>query len=150
TADEAVLNGLEALKAAAIGELSEPRRVAAMSLLDQTGADHAVARQVRTLLADERGLPNPRPNLFERWGGSVRRSYLELSGRRWFAQVVVLWFVVVGSAQLVAAIALALDHHAIRGFAEWATVVSSGVSGALIVVGVVELLRHRRLAAYHW
>src|SRR5438105_15365279 len=34
TAAEAVLNGLEAVKAAAIGELNEPRRLAALSLLD--------------------------------------------------------------------------------------------------------------------
>jgi len=150
TADEAVLNGLEALKAAAIGELSEPRRVAAVSLLDRTGADDAVARQVRRLLADEGGLPNPRPNRFERWGRGVRRWYLGLTRRHWFETAVVWWFVVVGSGQLVVAIILSLDHHAIRGFDEWAIVVSSAVSGALIVVGVVELVRQRRLSAFRW
>src|SRR5690349_2822146 len=36
SADEAVLNGLEALKAAAIGELSEARRTRAVSLLHET------------------------------------------------------------------------------------------------------------------
>src|SRR5438045_2977981 len=44
--DEAVMNGLEALKAAAIGDLSEPRRTAAVSLLRRTGADDPLARQV--------------------------------------------------------------------------------------------------------
>ena len=37
----------------------------------------------------------------------------------------------------------------IRGFEEWATVISSGISGAFFVVGVVRL-RHHRLSAYHW
>ena len=149
TADEAVLNGLEALKAATIGELGEPRRRAALSLLDTTGADDAVARQVRTMLADETGLPNPRPNRFERAGVGVRDWYLRLTTRRWFTSAVTWWFVVVGSLQLVAAVALSLDHRGIHGFEEWATVISSGVSGALFVVGVVRL-RHHRLSAYHW
>jgi hypothetical protein len=150
TPDEAVLNGLEALKAASIGELSEPRRRAAVSLLDQTGADDAVAVHVRTLLADVTGLPDPRPNRFERWGSAVRRWYLGLTRRHWFETAVVWWFVVVGSGQLVVAIVLSLDHDAIRGFDEWAIVVSSGVSGALIVVGVFELVRQHRLSAYRW
>jgi hypothetical protein len=149
TADEAVLNGLEALKAATIGELNEPRRLAALSLLDQTAADDSVARQVRTLLADETELPTPRPNRFERAGRDVRDWYLELTKRPWFTLAVTWWFVVVGSAQLVAAVALSVDHRGIHGFEEWATVISSGVSGALIVVGVVRL-RHHRLSAYRW
>jgi hypothetical protein len=150
TADEAVLNGLEALKAAAIGELSEARRTAAVMLLDRTGADDAVALQVHALLSDETGLPDPRPNRFERWGHDARVWYLGLARRRGFERAVLAWFVIVGSGQLVVAVVLALDHNAIRGFEEWATVVASGVSGALIVVGVVELTRHHRLSAYRW
>jgi hypothetical protein len=149
TADEAVLNGLEALKAATIGELNEPRRVAALSLLEQTAADDPLARQVHTLLADETGLPTPRPNRFERAGRGVRDWYLRLTARRWFTLAVTSWFVVVGSLQLVAAVALSVDRRGIHGFEEWATVISSGVSGAFFVVGVVRLRRHR-LSAYHW
>src|SRR4051794_26416827 len=48
---EAVLNALEARKSAAMGELSEPHRAAAMGLLQQTGADDPLARQVHSLLA---------------------------------------------------------------------------------------------------
>ncbi len=149
TADEAVLNGLEAVKAAAIGELSEPRRRSAISLLDETGADDAIAIQVHALLADESGLPDPRPNAFERAGRSIRAWYLERATKRWFQRAVTWWFVVIGSGQLLVVLFLAADHGAIRGFEEWATVVSSGVSGVLIVIGVVRL-RHHRLSAYRW
>ncbi len=131
TADEAVLNGLEAVKSAAIGELSEPRRRSAMSLLEQTGADDAIARQVRSLLADASGLPDPRPNRFERAGRGIRAWYLRAATRTWFKGAVTAWFVVIGSGQLLVAVFLAADHGAIRGMEEWATVVSSGVSGAL-------------------
>jgi hypothetical protein len=149
SADEAVLNGLESLKSAAIGELSEPRRRASLSLFDETEAASPLALQVRSLLDDVACLPAPHPGHFERFGHSVRIWYLGLAWRRWFERLVVWWFVVVGSLQLVVAVVLALDHRGIRGFEEWATVVSSGVSGALIVVGVVRL-RHHRLDAYRW
>src|SRR3954453_13136130 len=149
TSDEAVLNGLEAIKAAAIGELSEPRRQSAMALLDQTSADNAIAAQVHALLADESGLPDPRPNRFERAGGRIRDWYLQRATKRWFTRAVTWWFVVIGSGQLFVALFLAADHGAVRGFEEWGTVVSSGVSGTLIIIGVVQL-RHHRLSAYRW
>src|SRR5262245_57926862 len=86
--DEAVLNALEALKAAAIGDLSEARRSRALSLLHETGADSALGRQVATLLADETGLPDPRPNRFERAGHSIRVWYLGVVTRRWFTRLI--------------------------------------------------------------
>jgi hypothetical protein len=149
SADEAVLNGLEALKAAAIGELSEPRRRAALLLLDETEATSTLARNTRALLTDESGLPDPNPGRLERWGFAVRHWYLGLARRRWFSRSVTWWFVIVGSGQLAVALLLAADDNQIKGFVDWATIVSSGVSGALIVVGVIEL-RHHRLSAYRW
>ena len=149
SADEAVLNGLEALKSATIGELSEARRASAVALLDATNAASAFAQHVRALLADETGLPDPRPNRFERWGSAARAWYLGLADRRWFQRVVTWWFIIVGSAQLVAAVTVALDDSTVKGFVDWAVIVSSGISGSLIVVGVVRLRRHR-LDAYRW
>ena len=149
SADEAVLNGLEALKSATIGELSEARRSAAVALLDTTGAASAFAHHVRALLADETGLPDRRPNRFERWGAKARAWYLGLVDRRWFAMVITGWFVVVGIAQLIAALTIVFDDSIVKGFVDWATIVSSAISGALIVMGVLRL-RHHRLDAYRW
>jgi len=104
---------------------------------------------VRALLADATGLPDPRPNWFERTGRRVRDWYVGLTGHTWFVRAVTAWFVVVGSLQLVIAIVLASDHGGVHGYEEWATVISSGVSGALFVIGVVRL-RHHRLSAYRW
>jgi hypothetical protein len=147
--DEAILNGLEALKAAAIGELSEPRRRAALSLLDDTAAPGPLAVQVRALLADESGLPDPSPGRMERWGRSVRDWYLGLAEHRWFVRLVTWWFVIVGTGQLLTALLLAFDDSAVEGFAEWAAVISGGVSGTLIVFGVARLKRDR-VSAYRW
>jgi hypothetical protein len=149
SADEAVLNGLEALKAASIGELSEARRTAAVRLLDRTGAEGTFAQHVRTLLADATGLPDPRPNALERLGLRIRDAYLRVAAHRWFTSAVIWWFAVVGSAQFLIALGFSADHHGIRGLEEWAIVVSGGISGALVVVGLVRL-RHHRLEAYRW
>jgi hypothetical protein len=148
-ADEAVLNALEALKAAAIGELSEPHRHASLELLDQTGATTPLANQVRLLLDDVACLPAANPGRLERGGGAAREWYLGLAQHRWFVRVITWWFVVIGSLQVVAALAIALDDSTVKGFVDWATIASSAVSGALIVVGVVRL-RHHRLEAYRW
>jgi hypothetical protein len=148
-ADEAVLNGLEALKSAAIGQLSEPRRAAAVTMLDQTGAGGALARQVRTLLSDQTNLPTPDPNRFETWGGAVRRWYLGLSERRWFCRVVTWWFGLYAVGAVASAVLLGLDHSAIKGFEEWAVTISAVVAGLLMLVGLVRV-RRNRLAAYRW
>jgi hypothetical protein len=120
-----------------------------MTLLHDTGADDPLARQVQSLLADATNLPDPSPNRFERWGSSARAWYLGLTERRWFVLAITWWFIIVGSAQLIAAVAVALDDRTVKGFVDWATIVSSAVSGALIIVGVVRL-RHHRLEAYRW
>jgi hypothetical protein len=147
--DEALLNALEALKSAAIGELSEPRRAASLALLDRTGADDPLARQVRTLLADEDCLPAPNPNRFEQWGHTVRASYLGLTQHPWFRQLVTWWFAVYAVAAVAAAVLLSLDHNAIKGFEEWAVTLSSIVAGLLMLVGLLRI-RHSRVAAYRW
>jgi hypothetical protein len=147
--DEAVLNGLEALKSAAIGELTEARRRAALSLLAQTGADDLFARQVHTLLADEENLPDPSPNRFQRWGHAARAGYLQLSARRSFAVALTWWFAIYAVVGVVATVSLAYDHDVIRGTSEWAMTISSLVGALLMSIGLVRI-RHDRLEAYSW
>lgn len=149
TPDEALLNGLEALKSAAIGELTEARRRAAIALLGRTGADGTIARQVHSLLADVTSLPDPAPNRIERWGSAARVAYLDLSQRRWFARAVSWWFVLYAIGGCVGTVVLAYDHDVIHGTSEWAMAISSLVGSLLILAGVAHL-RHDRLRAYRW
>jgi len=147
--DEAVLNGLEALKAAALGELAEPKRNAAVALLAETGADSSLARQVRALLEDAPNLPDPAPGFWSRWGTSVRARYLGVAEHRWFVVAITWLFAVLGVGALLTALALALEDAQIRGFTEWAYTISSGVSGLLTVIGLFRI-RTDRLEAYRW
>ncbi len=96
-------------------------------------------------------LPDPRPNRFELCG--ERRPRLVPRPHR--ASLVRAGRSRGGSSSSAAPSSFAVAACRARrparlhGFEEWATVVSSGVSGALIIVGVVRL-RHHRLAAYRW
>jgi hypothetical protein len=147
--DEAVLNGLEALKAAALGQLGAPKRNAAVALLDETGASSPLAQQVRGLLADERGLPDPAPGRWSRWGSAVRARYLGLADHRWFVIGVTWLFGILGVGALLVALLLAFEDSQLHGFTEWAYTISSGVSGLLTAIGLFQI-RRDRLAAYRW
>jgi len=149
TADEAVLNGLEALKAASLGQLREPRRNAAVALLDETGADSPLAGNVRALLVDATNLPDPAPGRWSRWGVLARARYVELAEHPRFFTVVTWLFGLIGFLELLSALLLALGDEQIRGFGEWAYTISGGVAGLLIVIGL-PFLRHDRLRAYRW
>jgi hypothetical protein len=149
TADEAVLNGLEALKAASLGQLVESKRSAAVALLDRTGAETPLAVNVRGLLVDTPNLPDPAPGRWSRWGTAVRARYLDLAERPWFVDLVTWLFAVLGVGAMVTSVLLALEDARIHGFSEWAYTISSGVSGLLTVIGLFHI-RTDRLAAYRW
>jgi len=147
--DEAVLNALEALKSASIGKLDETRRREAIALLDVTEADGAIAAHVGGLLRDVPALPPRQPGRVERRGERVRDWYRRLTERPGFAKTVSVILVVLAVASVVGVVSVAFDHSVIRGFSEWASVVSSSVGGVLIVIGAVRL-HHSRVEGYVW
>jgi hypothetical protein len=146
--DEAVLNGLEALKAAAIGELEEHRRRAARDMLDETGAETALALQVRLLLDDASCLPDPAPGRLSRWNSTLRARYRDVVDHRWFVLVVNGWFILAAITTIVIAVLVSIDGGDFT-FNETAITVSSCVSAILVLIGAFRL-RHHRLDAYRW
>ena len=149
TPDEAVLNGLEALKAASIGSLSDTRRRAAIALIDETGASGSIPTQVTALLRNVPALPPRTPTAAERFGARMRARDRRWTERRSFTRIVSGLLVFLAVSTVLVAVGLAADVSQIRGFAEWASVVSSLVSGAFYIVGAV-MLRRSRLVAYTW
>jgi hypothetical protein len=147
--DEAVLNGLEALKAASIGQLDDPERRAALAMIDDTGATGPLAEQVRRLLADVSALPDPSPGRWARAGQRIRAWYQRIVVRRGFVRAIESWFVLIASLTIVGVVWLALDGTGIVGVVEWASVISSIVTGVFLVIGIV-FLRRDRLRAYRW
>jgi hypothetical protein len=150
--DEAVLNALEALKSAAIGKLDETRRREAVALLDVTEAPEvngAIAQHVDALLRDVPALPARQPSRFERRGERLRDRYRRLTERPGFAKTVSILLVLMAVGSVVGVVSVAFDHSAIRGFSEWASVISGSVAGVLIVIGAVRLHRSR-VEGYVW
>jgi hypothetical protein len=147
--DEAVLNALEAVKAASIGKLDETRRREAVALLDVTEADGAIAAHVDALLRNVPALPPRQPGHWERRGERVRDWYRRLTERPGFARAVSIILVILAVASVLGVFELADDHAEIKGFSEWASVVSSSVAGVLIIVGAVRLHRSR-VEGYVW
>ncbi|MEX2100422.1 MAG: hypothetical protein WEB19_03315 [Acidimicrobiia bacterium] len=149
TADEAVLNGLETLKSASLGELDETRRTAALELMQTSGATGKLADDIRDLLADVPALPPSDPGRFGRAGAAIRTRYLELGEKRGFVRTVNVIMITIAVGKVITALSLALDRSGVHGFADWASVISSLISGGFIVVGCFEL-RRSHLRAYRW
>jgi hypothetical protein len=147
--DEAVMNALEALKSASIGKLDETRRREAIALLDVTDASGAIAAHVDTLLRDVPALPPRHHGRVERTSARLRDWYRGLTERPGFARAVSVLLVFMAVASVVGVVSVAYDHATIKGFSEWASVVSSSIGGALIVIGAVRL-HHSRVEGYIW
>jgi hypothetical protein len=147
--DEAVLNALEALKSASIGKLDETRRREAIALLDVTEANGAIADHVDSLLRDVPALPPRHHGRVERSSARLRDWYRGLTERPGFARTVSVLLVLLAVASVVGVFSVAYDHATIKGFSEWASVVSSSIGGVLIVIGAVRL-HHSRVEGYVW
>jgi hypothetical protein len=147
--EEAVLNAIEALKSASLGHLDDLTRRRAIALLDSTGAHDSLANDVRALLVDAPALPPHRPGWFGRTSAAMRRRYLRFTGKHSFVVIVNSLLLLFAFAGVMFAFGLAFDGEKIRGFSEWAAVVSTLVAGAFTVIGAFRL-RTSRLVALRW
>lgn len=148
-ADEALMNAIEALKWAAVGRLDEPKRLHALSLLEQTCEEQGLVPHVRDLLQQAPTIDQPPPGRLTRLGYRVLGRYEDWTARRGFGLTIGIFFVVLALLDIVQLGLLLLPGTRIHTFPEWATVVSSFVSLGLVVVGA-SLLPFSRLRAFHW
>jgi len=148
TPDEGIVNALEALKSAALGQLDEPARREAVALLDRTGATGDLAQRVRTML-DEVSTTEQEPSFFARAARRGRARYLRLTDSPRFPTIADVVFLVLAAVEVLDTVALALDGPGIVTFAERVSVLAALVTTTLIVVGVV-WLPFSRMRAYQW
>jgi hypothetical protein len=150
TADEGMLNALEAVKSAALGQLQEPARREAIELLDATNPPGGFADEVRTLLTNAPALPPREPSAFTRWADSLRAWYIRVTERRGFVVAIDVFFSILAIGAVLTVISLVIDGAQVAGFAEWASLISSLVANTCLLIGVVLLRRHQKLGAYQW
>jgi len=149
TSDEAVLNGLESLKAASIGQLSEARRRESLAVFDRTRPEGPLGQQIRAMLANAPTSPPSAPGVLARITSRIRQRYVQFTEWRGFVPVVNLLFVALAAATVASSVSLSLDRHGLNSFAEKATVASASAVGVMFLIGV-PLLPRDRLAAYRW
>ncbi len=150
TADEGVLNALEAVKSAALGQLEEPQRREALALFDATKPDSEYADEVRRLLVNAPAQPARAPSVFTRGADRMRAWYERVTERRWFTVTIDAFFTFLAFGVILTVVSLVLDGPGVAGFTEWAAFISSMVANACLLVGVFLLRRHEKLRAYQW
>jgi len=147
--EEGMLNALEALKAASLGQLDEPGRRAALELFDSTHPVGPFAVKVRALLDDAPALPPREPSFLSRQTQAMRARYLAITDHPKFPTAVDVLFIAFAAVVVLDVITLDLDGPGIVTFAERASLVSSLIAATFIVIGAL-LLHHSRPEAYRW
>ncbi len=147
--DEALLNGIEALKWAAVGRLDEQSRLHALSLLEQTCDDEGLVPHVRELLQQVPTIDQPPPGRMTRFAYRLLGRYEGWTARRSFGLTIGIFFVALALLDIAQLGLLLLPSTRIHTFPQWATVVSSFVSLGFVIVGA-SLLPFSRLRAFRW
>ncbi|HEV2311031.1 MAG TPA: hypothetical protein VGU73_10960, partial [Acidimicrobiia bacterium] len=133
--DEALLNALEAVKAAAVGHLDEGARLRAVALLDQTCEEEPLAPAVRDLLEKVPTVRAPSPGRFTRVRTRALSVYERWTVRRGFRTVIATLFVVLAAFDVIQITLLRVGSGGFHSFTQWATAGSSLVSLGCILIG---------------
>ncbi len=162
---EYVVNALDLVSEAARQDLDQHEKDRALRLLDRADPADPLVPPVRELLTRLDALPARPPSWPARQAARVRDAYLALSQRPLFDRLVIAVIVVWGvlslffTFELVLSVGLHLggaadgavpDDLADLSVINWLSLGSSTLSGALVVVGVVQLRRGRRAVAFEW
>jgi hypothetical protein len=163
--DERVRNAFELIAEASVGPWQAGARARALGLLEEVGHDHPLREPLLRMAAGIDATPDPRPPFWTRWAEAIARRYEEATWEGWFGPTVIAVFVLWALLSLVAVFALVLpvgfqegaaqggsrsDTLAHLSFLNWASLVSSAASAALVFVGLAHLVRGERAAAYAW
>lgn len=165
TEDERVRNAVELIGEANHGPFKAEYRDQALALLAEVPATHPLRDPLVALAKDIDTTPNPDPPWYRRFADAVAARYEHWSERGWFHRVVIGVFALWALASIATILGLVFsfgfaDDAARAGFQEdsfshlnflnWATLVSTAVSTAFVVLGLGRLLRGDRPDAYVW
>jgi hypothetical protein len=147
--NEGVVNALEALKAAALGQLDDARRNGALELLHTSNATGGLADRVAALLGEVPVLAPHEPSWIDRRAQQAQAGYFGWTTKRSFAVTIIALFLLRAVVLLAGIAVVVFDGAGITGFGEWMTVLSEAVASVLILVGACWLPSSRE-RAYRW
>jgi hypothetical protein len=167
TQREYLVNAIELAKDAAIRDMDVREQQRALALLDRAEPSDPLVEPVRAMLGRATIRPETVPSFLSRFLEGARDRYYRMTEHRWFVRVVTAVFVLWGLGTIleIASLLTALSahltgQHVVRivgpitskpghfGFVRGANLVSSIVSGVLVIWGLILLRRGHRLAAY--
>ncbi|MFA5884330.1 MAG: hypothetical protein WDA60_10805 [Acidimicrobiia bacterium] len=149
TPDDAVVNALESLKAATLGNLDDRQRRAALLRLHHLGPDTSFTQRVRDLLEDAPASPPRPPGRIRRARVMLRARYTAWSTRRSFTVVIEIFFFLLAASTIGSILGFSLDGPGITRPSEKVATVAGSVAGVLVLIGIVRL-RRSRLEAFRW
>lgn len=162
---EKVRNAIELIGEATGGPFKAEYRDQALALLSAVPASHPLRDPLVALAGEIDATPNPDPSWYRRLADALAAHYERWSQRDWFHRLVIVVFVVWALASIAAIVGLVLsfgfagdaarvgfeeDSVSHLNFLNWATLGSTAVSTAFVVLGFGRLLRGERLDAYLW
>jgi hypothetical protein len=162
TAREELSNAIDLIGEAARHDLDERDRARAREMLERADPADPLVPELRALLERVSAIPTAPPPWYARWGARVRAAYLSLVRRPRFAAAIGWVFAVWAALSCLAVFELVLSvgldlGGARRGFAsdrigdlgviEMASLASSVLSAAFVVVGIGRLRRGDRAGA---
>jgi hypothetical protein len=167
TEREYLINAIELAKDGALGDMDADEQRRALTLLDRADQSDPLVHRTRELLRAVPIRPAVEASFVTRSLNGVRDWYYRTASKRWFTILVTGIFVLWGIGTIVEifTMILTLDPHlahqgAVRiagrvtskpghyGFVEMANFVTSLISGALVIAGLVALRFRSRVTAY--
>lgn len=164
-AAERVRNAVELIGEATRGPFKVEYRDQALGLLADVPSTHPLRDPLVALAEDIDTAPNSDPPWYRRLADAVGARYTRWTERGWFHRIVLVVFAAWALAGIFLVLGLVLSltfsDHAARAeferdsfghlnFLNLASLVSIGVSSAMVAFGLVRLARRQRLAAYAW
>jgi hypothetical protein len=151
---ERVRNAIELIGEASSGPFHVGSRDRALALLAEVPASNPLRAPLVALAGSVDATPDPDPPWYRRAADSVAARYQRWAERPWFHGAVTAVFVVWALAEIATILSLVLgfdgDSIAHLSFVNAASIGSTAVSTAFVVLGLGRLARGERLEAYAW
>ena len=162
---ERVRNAIELIGEATQGPVKAEYRDQALALLAEVPPSHPLRQPLTELAEGIDTSPNPNPPWYRRFADGVAARYQRWSEQSWFHGAVIGVFAVWMVASILAIVGLIFsagfagdaarvgfeeDSVGHLNFVNWATLVSTAVSTAFVVLGLTRLVRGEHAAAYLW
>lgn len=152
TPQESLVNALDYLKEAGVGELDEKDKGRAAQHLSQVPNSDPFKEPLARLLGEVQALPPRTPFFWEHWGSEISRFYRRLISRPFFPKFVAVFFLGLALFKLLdLGITLpALLEWDSFGLLDTAVLLSSLTTLVFVLIGDWFLLRGRRIVGYRW